>query len=135
MKLNKKAEGGFMEAVLAVMAVVITLTAFLSFLSISLSDDHEAETEISLNILDDVRIVDGNIEADIEDKMNETVERYGYGGMKVVLSISNGIYDSSLTIGVGEFDSDVAASKNGTVTVRTDDGRTVPVSYSMAVFS
>jgi hypothetical protein len=135
MKLNKKAEGGFMESVLAVMAVVITLTAFLSFLSLSLSDEHEAETDIPANILDNVRIVDGSIEADIEGKMNETVERYGYGGMKVILSISNSIYNTSLTVGVGSFDTDVVMSKNGTMTVETNDGRTVPVNYSMAVFS
>ena len=124
-----------MESVLAVMVVVISLTAFLSFLALSMSVTPDKETEIPLDFLDDVRMIGGNIEADIEEEMAIMTERYGYLGMRVRLSISDGIYDSSVTVKVGTFDSDVITTKQGTITVRTDDGRSVPVMYTVAVWT
>ena len=123
-----------MSAMLAVLVVVISLTAFLSFLALSLSYEHEHEPDVPLDVLGYVRIVDGNIEADIEEKMNEIIERYGYEGMTVILSIYDGIYDSSLTVRVGMFFSDNVLCENGTFTVKANDGRSVPVNYSVAVF-
>jgi Tfp pilus assembly protein PilV len=134
MRLNKKGEGGYMESMLAVMVVVISLTAFLSFLAYSSSQHSEKEAEMPSDILDDVRIINGQIEADIEGKMANAIERYGYEGMRVILSVSDGIYDSKLTVSVGSHDSDVILSKNGSMIVRSDDGRSVAVTYSMAVW-
>ena len=135
MRLNRKGEGGFMESVLAVMVVVISLTAFLSFLALSVSQDHDGDPFIPNDLLDDVRIVGGCIEADLEDRMYCVIERYGYDGMKIILEISDGIYHSSLTQSAGSCDSDRIFSKNGLISVRTDDGRSVPVRYSVAVWS
>ncbi|MDR0791004.1 MAG: hypothetical protein LBE47_00515 [Methanomassiliicoccaceae archaeon] len=134
MKLNGKGEGGFMESVIAVMVVVITLTAFLSFLAFFTSHNNDKDIDIpATDIFDHVSIVNGSIEADIYDIMTEMIERYGYRGMRVTLSTS-GIYDSSLTMNAGTNDSDIILSKNGTIVVRSDDGRSVPVNYSMAVW-
>ena len=135
MKLNKKAEGGFTESIVAVIAVVITLTAFLSFLAVSLSHNDTTEPKgIPGDLFHDVRIVNGNIDADIEHRMISVKELNGYEGMKVVLSISDGIYDSEVTVSVGYFDSETIHSWVGTITVRTDDGRSVPVNYVTAVW-
>ena len=134
MKLNGKGEGGFMESMLAVMIVIISLTAFLSFLAFSTSYEHEKEAEIPTDILSDVIIVDGNIEADVEDRMTAMMERHGYKGMKLLLSTADTIFDSSLTINAGSFESDVIRSKGGTIIVKADDGRSVPVNYSVAVW-
>lgn len=123
-----------MESILAVMVIVITLTVFLSFLAFSTSQHHERETEIPTDIFDDVRIVNGNIKADLENVMIDTIERYGYRGMRIILT-ATGIYDSSITLNVGTNDSDTIRSKNGTIVIRSDDGRSVPVNYSVAVWS
>jgi len=134
MRPNGKGEGGFMESMLAVMIVVISLTAFLSFLAFSTSHEHEKEADIPADILNGVRIAGGNIEADIEDGMTSTIARYGYKGMKVILSTADPLFDSSLTITEGSCDSDVIRSRGGTIIVRSDEGRSVPVNYSMAVW-
>jgi len=134
MKLNNKGEGGFMESMAALMIVIISLTAFISFLAFSISQESTTDNEIPLNILNDVRIVNGEIEADIEEKMLVSVETNGYAGMRVILSAA-GIYDSSKTLNVGRQDSDAVNTRAGTIIVRTDDGRSVPVNYTMAVWS
>ncbi|MDR0778881.1 MAG: hypothetical protein LBE48_05555 [Methanomassiliicoccaceae archaeon] len=133
MRLNRRGEGGFIESVIAVMAIIITLTVFLSFLAFSTSQYDEREKEMPMSILDDVKIISGNIEADIEGTMDEIIGRYGYTGMRVILSAAS-IYDSSVTFSAGKNDSDKIISKNGTIIVRSDDGRSVPVNYSMAVW-
>jgi hypothetical protein len=133
MRLDGKGEGGFMESILAVMIIVITLTAFLSFLAFSTSHHHEREPVVPTDMLDDVRIVNGKIDADIEAAMIDIIERYGYRGMRVTLTSE--IYGSSLTVNVGTNDSETILSKNGTIIIRSDDGRSVPVSYSVAVWS
>jgi len=135
MRLNRKGEGGFMGSVLAMMIVVISLTAFLSFLAFSTSQENDRGTEIPADLLNDVYIVSGKIDADLEGRMCYVIERYGYEGMKVILEISDGIYDSSLTVSVGSCDTDRIFSKCGVITVMTDDGRCVPVRYTMAVWS
>ncbi|MCL2786645.1 MAG: hypothetical protein FWD81_05460 [Methanomassiliicoccaceae archaeon] len=134
MKLNRKGEGGFMESMLAVMVVVISLTAFLSFLPFSMSVEDYVDHDIRSDILDGVRISGGKIETEIGERIEETMIRYGYEGMTIILSVSDGIYGSEVTFSAGSRDSDNIVSKNGTITVRADDGRSVPVKYSMAVW-
>jgi len=123
-----------MESMAALIIVVISLTAFISFLAFSMSHDNAADNEIPVNILNDVRIVNGEIEAPIEEKMIVSAETNGYAGMRVILSAS-GIYESSKTLNVGSQDSDVIGTRTGTIIVRADDGRSVPVNYTMAVWS
>lgn len=123
-----------MESMLAVMVVIISLTAFLSFLAFTTFQQPSEETEMPTELLSDVRIVNGSIDADLEEKMMNTVERYGYRGMRIILSISDGIYDSYVSVSTGSFDSDIVNSDNGIIIVRSDDGRSVAVSYSMAVW-
>ena len=135
MRLNKKGEGGFMEAMVAVMAVIITLTAFLSFLALSISYDDEDDPDIPLDLLDHVHIVNGKIEADIEERMDIIINRYGYAGMRVILSTAGSVFDSSLTVNAGITESDIIRSKGGTMIVKADDGRSVPVRYLVAVWS
>ena len=136
MKINSKGEGGFMESMAAVAVVVISLTAFLSFLAFSVSHDtEEKENELPLYILDDVRIANGDIEADIEDKMNTAIERYGYTGMRVTLTADDGTICSAVTLNAGHQDSDVIRSRTGTIIIAADNGRSVPVNYAMAVWS
>jgi len=124
-----------MESMAAVMIVVISLTAFLSFLAFSLSQETEKGTDVPTDFLNDVRIANGNIEANIEDRMTASMERHGFAGMRVTLSAADGIYDSALTLNVGVQDTDVIHTKGGTIVVKDDGGRSVPVRYSVAVWS
>ncbi|MDR0198291.1 MAG: hypothetical protein LBI08_00925 [Methanomassiliicoccaceae archaeon] len=135
MRLNEKGEGGFTESIVAVMVVVISLTAFLSFLAFSVSHDTERGTEIPLDLLNEVYIVNGNIVADIGPRMVVVAETYGFAGMRVTLTTADSTYDSSLTLNVGHQDTDNIRTVGGTIIVRADDGRSVPVNYWVAVWS
>ena len=123
-----------MESMMAVMIIIITLTAFISLLAFSTSHHSERDIGIPSNIFDDVCIVDGNIEAPVEERMKDTAERYGYQGMTVILTSADPFYDSEMTITVGSSDTDRIWSASGTMIVGTDDGRSVPVNYSVAVW-
>ena len=135
MRLNSRGEGGFTESMVAVMIVVISLTAFVSFLAFSLSPGAERTADVPTDFLNFVHIVNGNIEADIEDRMIASAELYGFAGMRVDLSAADGTYDSVLTLNVGHQDTDVIHTKGGTIVVKDGNGRSVPVNYSVAVWS
>ena len=135
MHFNKKGEGGFMEAMVAVMIVIISLTAFLSFLVHSSSQSSDDEKELPLNVLDGVSVAGGKIVADIEDDMAMAMERYGYIGMRIEISSADSILDSKVVVNAGYQDSDIIRSKCGTIIVKADDGRSVPLNYVMAVWS
>ena len=119
---------------MAVMVVIIALTVFLSLLAHSTSYDDGKDISIPANMFNDVRLVGGNIEAPLEDRMNELVERYGYIGITVMLSTADPLYDSEITMTVGSSFADRIWSESGTLIVVTDDGRSVPVKYSMVVW-
>jgi len=133
MKLNNRGEGGFIESMMAVMIVIITLTAFISLLAFSTSYHNEKEVGVPSDMFDDVRIVNGEIDAPIEERMRDAAERYGYSGITVILRTADPLHDSAVTISVGS-DTDRIWSKSGTIIVATDEGRSVPVNYSMAVW-
>lgn len=116
------------------MIVVISLTAFLSFLSFTTSFHAEKEADIPLDMLDSVYIVNGCMEADVERRMADMTERYGWKGMRLILSAAGPMYDSELTVSVGACDAGPVISKGGTVIVPSDGGRSVPVNYSAAVW-
>ena len=124
-----------MESMIAVMVIIITLTAFLSFLSFSMAYVPEKGIDVPLDVLDDVSIVNGKIESDAEEKMLISMERYGFKGMRVILSVADTTYNSTLTLNLGSNDSDIITTKSGTIIVRSDDGRSVPVNYTVAVWS
>jgi Tfp pilus assembly protein PilV len=134
MRYGGKGEGGFIESMMAVMVVIIALTAFLSLLAYSTSYDNEKDISIPANMFNDVCVVNGSIEAPLENRMNDLAERNGYLGITVMLSTADPLYDSAITITVGSSDADRIWSGNGTIIAGTDDGRSVPVKYSMAVW-
>jgi hypothetical protein len=133
MKLNRKGEGGFMESIIAVMVIVISLTAFLSFLAFSVSHEVEREPDVPTEVIGGVRIVSGMIETDAEGNIVGMIERGRYQGMRLTLSV-NGIYNDRVTLSAGSFDSDNIVSRTGSVIAETDGGRRVPVQYSLAVW-
>jgi len=134
MRRGNKGEGGFIESMMAVLVVIVALTAFLSLLAHSTSYDDEKDISIPVNMFNDIRIVNGNIEAPLEDRMNDLTERFGYRGITVMLSTADPLYDSAIMITVGSSDAERIWSKSGTLIAGTDDGRSVPVKYSMAVW-
>ncbi|MCL2712458.1 MAG: hypothetical protein FWD37_04205 [Methanomassiliicoccaceae archaeon] len=133
MKLNKKGEGGFMESIVAVMVIVISLTAFLSFLAFSTSQSLEKEADVPTELLSGISIVNGSIETDAKEKIMNIMERNSYRGVRFTLSL-DGIYDDSVIFSAGTFDSDVIISRTGSLIAPSDDGRHVPVRYSLAVW-
>jgi len=134
MKFNGRGEGGMIESMMAVMIVMIVLTAFISLLAFSTSYQDEKEIGIPANMFDDVRIVGGGIEAPMEERMADLAERYGYHGVTVILSTADHLYDSEIRITVGSSGTDRIWSVSGTMIVGTDDGRSVPINYSVAVW-
>ena len=122
-----------MESIVAVMVIVISLTAFLSFLAFSTTQEIEKEADVPLEILDGIRIVNGSIETDAEERMIIIVERGNYLGIRLTLTMS-GIYNDSVILNVGAFDTDVIISRSGSFIASSDDGRSVPIRYSLAVW-
>jgi len=129
--MNNKGIGGFMEAMMAMMAITITLTAFMGLLAYVHAIPEEKEIDTSF--LNDITIENG--------KMN------GFDGSKAITAASiidaTGIYVSIETIGPALKDSyefrygtqsPRTSSEDGTITIASDDGRTVLAHYEVVIW-
>ena len=128
MRKNRRAEGGFMESMAAVMVVCIALTLFMALLPSVLKDDGGGET-IPPDILNGVSVADGGIM--FEGGAEHTAKGFGYGSMtlKVIVTGTPDVYD----VTVGTPGGDDMMHRSGTTMMRVD-GRLMSVGYEMAVW-
>lgn len=129
MRLNKKAESGFMGAIIAVMVVTISLTAFLSLLP-SAFEDTDDETDVPTQILGGLSIVGGTIHSDKD--IQQIVEDNGITALRLILKVP-AFMEDGCELNIGIPDSDNMQHISGTCIVNMD-GRTVNAEYGLAVW-
>jgi len=128
MKLNCRGEGGFMESVVVMMIVIISLTAFLAILPSAFNNDKEGET-IPTEFLGDISIEDSKIccGTDIEKTMKDS----GFSSFRLMVKTIGigGTYELSS----GERNSDDMMYTSGTILVDFE-GRTINAEYELAAW-
>lgn len=131
MKLNKKGEGGFMEAMAAVMVVTIALTSFMGLLAYSELPTTEKSVEIDTTFLNSLKIDDGVIVGDIHDELQYIADTNGIETITVNVKIVGNIALSTFTDTYGENRTTDVVSRTGTIYLDADDGRTFIASYEV----
>ena len=128
MRLNKKGEGGFVEAIAAVMVVTVALTLFMALLPSVMNDDAN-EREIPRDVLNGLYVSEGKLCCDSD--LKETVSAMGYSAMTLKVWKFGTTDEYTMTSGIPNGDDIV--HRSGTMPMRVD-GRTVNVGYEMAVW-
>ncbi len=136
MKLNRKGEGGFMEAMIAVMVVTLSLTAFMGVLSYNVLTDSPEETvveEPALEFLDLLSIKDKKIVGDLDEEMEGLA--FGYSAVKIKVVAIGNVSIESLDKTYGEKTDNIVRSDVGSVLLNADDGRTLLCSYEVIIWN
>jgi len=128
MRLNKKGEGGFMESVMVMMIVIISLTLFLAILPSAFNNDKETDT-IPTEFLNDIYVTDSGISCGID--IEETMKSDGFTAFRLVVRIIG--IDERYELSSGERSSDNMLYTSGTILVNFG-GRTMNAEYELAVW-
>jgi hypothetical protein len=128
MRMNRKGEGGFMEAAAVTMAVVVSLSAFLAVLPSAFDGDVKDET-IPSGFLDGISVTDSGISfgTDIERTMSDG----GFSAIRLTVRVIG--TDRTYEFSSGDRSSDNMSYHSGTVLVSAD-GRKVNAEYELAVW-
>lgn len=127
---DRKGEGGFLEALSALMIVTVTLTSFLGMLSYSELGSAERTTELDTSFIDDLELCDGKMIGDTVSHLGRFVEKNSLNGARLYASIA-GNSDVSRTDTVGIADGNNVGSISGTCTIDANDGRTFVLTYEV----
>jgi len=132
MRLDKKGNLGFPEAIMAAMIVTLSLTLYMGLLVIDAANDNQADAHIDHRMFGDLSLRDGEIEGDIESRLVSEMERHGYRGISVLCEVPGDLGFEDRRIVVGSMDG-VISSERFVLPMSSADGRTVPAVIEVAV--
>ena len=126
--LNRRAESGFMGAMIAVMAVMTVLMVFLAVFPTAFEESDD--DEVPIYFLDGVSVAEGKMTFGVN--MERFLEKENIKGMKVIVRPIG--FDDTFTEMFGSSDADRVTVRSG-VFVLTVDDRTLNAEYEAAVWS
>ncbi len=128
---DKKGIGGFMEAITALMVIIVALTAFLGLLAYSDLGELSKTPTIDTEFIEDLELKDGIITGETAGHLGRYVEKNNLNGARLEVIVAGNLCDASLTDSVGEQDGDNVGTVKGTFPIRSDDGRSFVASYEV----
>lgn len=132
MKMDRKGDIGFLEAIMATMMVCMVLTAFTGFLAGETMQDAAEIPGFDRSAADGVTVVDGAYRGDLTAALQQQADRWGYAGLTVRCYAPG---DSTLTAGswhIGSLTGGIAGDRF-LRDIPADDGRLVPTVFEVAV--
>ena len=126
---DRKGVGGFMEAMVAMMIVLIAVTVFIGLFAYHQLPENDS-VSIDTSYLE-FSIVDGRISGDITEEMQETCIKYDLKGIRVDISPVGNLFDDSKRFTYGSTDSDNITSEKGTLRLYGNDGSSVLATYEV----
>lgn len=130
MRLNGRGESGFLDAIIAIMIVSASLTAFLGYLAYAGSGNVEEGPEPDTGFLSGFSISDDRIDGDAGFELGSFMERHDLNGIRLNMYVA-GDRDISFGQSVGDCSGNNVGCKKGTLPLDTDDGRTLVVSFEV----
>jgi len=131
MRMRKNAEGGFMEAVAAMMVVTVALSLFLGVLGNA--DLSEQRTpDIRTDYIGMLSVSDGIVVGDVSAEMEIQKDFAGFSCIRLRAHVAGETHVYELTAGTPT-DGDVLC-ETGSMLLKDDMGRRVPVIYEVAVW-
>lgn len=127
---DRRGIGGYMESLVALMAVTVMLTSFLGMLSYSELGKERNSIELDTDFIEDLKLENGEITGDT-DGLIRFADRYGLNGVRLKVVVTGNLCDASLNSTYGTTDGGNADCRNGTFPISSDDGRTFVASYEV----
>ena len=127
---DRKGEGGFLEALSALMIVTVALTSFLGMLSYSELGSAERTTEMDVSFIDGLELRDGKIIGETSSHLEHFIERNSLNGARLCASIA-GNDSVCRTDTAGIADGNNVGSISGTCSIDADSGRTFVLTYEV----
>ena len=127
---DRKGIGGYMESLVALMAVTVMLTSFLGMLSYSELGKERNSIELDTDFIEDLKLDDGKITGDT-DSLMRFVDKYDLNGARLKVDVTGNLCNASLERLYGTADGNNADCRNGTFSIQSDDGRTFVASYEV----
>ena len=128
---NKRGEGGFMEALVALMMVTIALTAFLGILAYSEIGSSDDEMTLDTGFIEKLRLVDGDITGETDRQLELFIEKNGLNGTRLTVEVAGTLSDSSMVRDYGTCEGNNVGTMTGTFSIDSDDGRVFAASYEV----
>ena len=127
---DRKGIGGYMESLVALMAVTVMLTSFLGMLNYSELGKERSTISLDTDFIEDMKIENGEIVGET-DCLIRFIDKYELNGARVIVNVTGNLYGASLNRTYGIADGNNADSRNGTFPIQSDDGRTFVASYEV----
>ena len=128
---DKKGEGGFMEALTALMVVSVALTAFIGLLAYSEIGYKDNRIDLDTEFIEDLELRDGRLCGETHQQLERFVDRNGLNGARLNVSVAGPLSDAKMTDRTGCENGDNIATVNGSFPLRSDDGRSFVASYEV----
>ena len=132
MRMNRKAEGSFVETMAAMMVVTIAVTAFMGVLAYTQVPE-EKDLQVSDDFVEDLKIENGVIVGVDQEYIDDECTRKGFSSLVIIVKTVGDNNRAELRIGQSS-ESDFKAI-NGLADIPCSDGTTVLVSYEVVAFA
>jgi hypothetical protein len=132
MKMNRKGDLGFPEAIMAVMVVTLVLTVYIGLFALDSSRTDATDVDMDRELVDGIIIEDGKVCGDITPELTAFVEKNGYRGILVRCIVPGNIVEGGLEFTVGDMDGTMIGEKF-LRTIPSGDGRHIPVIFEVAI--
>jgi hypothetical protein len=132
MKINRKGDLGFPEAIMSVMVVTLVLTAYIGMFALdnARSDTHAPDSD--RNIVNGITIVDRTVSGDIVQELTAFIEKNGYRGMMVRCIVPGNLAEVGIEFAAGNMDGQVTGERF-IRSIPSDDHRLIPVVFEVAI--
>lgn len=133
MRLNKKGELGFPEAIMAAMIVTLVLSLYMGLLVLNTADENsEPDVRIDHRIFGSLVLDGGEIAGDIEMRLTSEMERHGLRGISFICEVPGELGFAGRHILVGNMDGNIG-SERFIHMLKATDGRILPAVMEVAV--
>lgn len=132
MRLDKKGDLGFPEAILAVMIVTLVLMIYLGAFVIQTGTEDDESPELDDEILSGISIRDNEFTANIDDGLYKFLERNDYKGIKIECWTPGNLIESHYSHLLGNMDGKLQ-EEHYLKTISSDDGRMIPVIFEVTL--
>ncbi len=131
MRLDNKGDIGFPEAMMALMMVIIVLSAFLAFFVFNVVQASEEAPEND-DFFDTIVIRNGTIEDDFQEYMEDYCLANDCSGMNIRITVPGEILNIEGEYSYGSMDGSLGGARY-LRTVQIEDGRLIPMIFEVAV--
>jgi len=132
MDFDRKGDIGFMEAMMSMMVVILTLTAFIGAFSIHMAHENAQRTIFEEDFQDSFSISGKGIVGDPTEAIIRMMEFEGFKGIVVRCSVPGMDSIPDRMFSAGEVTKSIESTKR-LVTLGGDDGRSIPAIIEVAI--